>query len=506
MNTFLGHNSLSPLVVLDLANNHNGSVAHGKRIIDSLADVLVAGDPRIAIKFQYRQLDTFIHPEFHGNHEWKYIKRFEDTALTSEDFAELKTHVEARGFLSACTPFDEDSVDLIGAEGYGYLKVASVSCTDWPLLERVALVGLPTIISTAGASFEDIDRVVSFMKHRDVSFALMHCVAAYPTPDEELNLNRLDALSTRYPGIPIGYSTHENPENAEAVMVAVAKGATILERHVGSSSNGESLNAYSSEATQIRDWLDAIKRAQQFCGAPTPEQLVLTPSSAEQDALHGLRRGVYLSRTVNQGERLSESDVRFAIPLQNNQVSANDWSKYCEFVANCDLEVGKPVLWSSLTTVDRQRRVREVVENARRLFSEANLKISSGAELEISHHYGLERFTETGLIMVTVVNKAYCKKILGIFSGQHHPEQWHELKSETFVVLHGQICLKLDGKEGTYSPGSVVTVDPGVRHEFWGLEDSVIEEISSTHNPKDSFYTDDQITSNSNRKTIVKFW
>jgi len=506
MNTFLDHNSLSPLVVLDLANNHNGSVAHGKKIIDSLADVLVDGDPRIAIKFQYRQLDTFIHPKFHGNHEWKYIKRFEETALTSEDFAQLKAHVEARGFLSACTPFDEGSVDLICAEGYDYLKVASVSCTDWPLLERVALAGLPTIISTAGVSFGDLDRVVSFIKHRDVSFALMHCVAAYPTPDDALNLNRLDALSTRYPGIPIGYSTHENPENAEAVMVAVAKGATILERHVGSSSNGESLNAYSSEATQIRDWLDAIKRAQQFCGVPADGQLSLSPSSSELEALQGLRRGVYLNRTVKQGERLSESDVRFAIPLQTSQVSANDWSKYCEFVATCDLEFGEPVLWTNLTTVDRQERVREVVENARRLFSVANLQIPSGAELEISHHYGLDRFTETGLLMVTVVNKAYCKKILGIFSGQHHPEQWHDLKSETFVVLHGQIRLKLDGEEGTYCPGAVVTVEPGVRHEFWGVEDSIIEEISSTHNPQDSFYTDDQITANSSRKTIVKFW
>ena len=33
------------------------------------------------------------------------------------------------------------------------------------------------------------------------------------------------------------------------------------------------------------------------------------------------------------------------------------------------------------------------------------------ADLEISHHYGLEKFEETGLTMITVVNREYCKKL-----------------------------------------------------------------------------------------------
>jgi len=34
----------------------------------------------------------------------------------------------------------------------------------------------------------------------------------------------------------------------------------------------------------------------------------------------------------------------------------------------------------------------------------------------------------------------------------------------------------------------------------------VMEEISSTHHKNDSFYTDDSINQNTNRKTILTYW
>jgi N-acetylneuraminate synthase len=66
------------------------------------------------------------------------------------------------GFLSICTPFDEKSVDLIDQQKFNIIKIASCSFTDWPLLERVVRSDKPIIASTAGASLEEIDKVVSF--------------------------------------------------------------------------------------------------------------------------------------------------------------------------------------------------------------------------------------------------------------------------------------------------------------------------------------------------------
>ena len=49
------------LFVLDLANNHQGSVEHGKAIIERCADVVAKHGVRAALKFQFRDLDTFVH-------------------------------------------------------------------------------------------------------------------------------------------------------------------------------------------------------------------------------------------------------------------------------------------------------------------------------------------------------------------------------------------------------------------------------------------------------------
>ena len=108
--------------------------------------------------------------------------------------------------------------------------------------------------------------------------------------------------------------------------------------------------------------------------------------------------------------------------------------------------------------------------------------------------------------MVTILNNTqYCKKLLIVFPGQTHPEQWHKKKEETFNILHGSINMKLDGRSKTYSAGSLVNIKPGTRHEFSSKKGSVIEEISTTHYNADSFYTDKKIMQNLDRKTFVPY-
>ena len=49
------------LFVLDLANNHQGSVEHGRAIIDRCAAAAREHGIRAAIKFQFRDLPYFVH-------------------------------------------------------------------------------------------------------------------------------------------------------------------------------------------------------------------------------------------------------------------------------------------------------------------------------------------------------------------------------------------------------------------------------------------------------------
>ena len=494
-----------PLVIFEMANNHMGDVNHGLRIIQACAQVAAPyrDDFDFAVKFQLRDIPSYIHPHYKERFDLKYVKRFTETALSPADFRRLVAAVRDADFYAICTPFDENSVDRVVAEGFDFLKIASASTTDWPLLEKVAQTDLPLIISTAGSSFEDLDRVVSFFQHRHKTFVLMHCVGEYPTRPDHLQLNQIELMRQRYPEVPIGFSTHEEPANTEAIMIAVAKGARIFEKHVAVVTPEYPRNAYSAVPEELAAWLAAAKRAFAMAGVTSGRH---QPSAKELSDLRRFRRGVYLKKAVKAGTFIKPEDWFCAWPNEEGQLLANDMSKYLRLKAKRDMPALAPLKWEDVEASDIRARVYDIVKRVNRLIEEAHIRVPGKAELEISHHYGLEKFDQYGLTMVTVVNREYCKKYLLVFPGQQHPEQYHKQKEETFMVLHGELELELDGKKQVCHPGDVVTVKPGVRHAFSSPTGAVIEELSSTHYVNDSYYTDPAIMANKERKTFLTYW
>ena len=255
------------LFVLDLANNHQGSVDHGKTIIERCANVVAKHSVRAAVKFQFRDLDTFIHVDHLAGTTNKHVPRFLSTRLSWAQFRSLLDLVKSHKLVSMCTPFDETSIDKIVEMDFDVIKVASCSARDWPLLERVAATGKPIVASTGGLTQDEVDDLVSYLDHRGCDFALMHCVSIYPTPDDACNLANIAAFRERYPGRVIGWSTHENPADMVPVGLAAALGAEMFERHVGIATDAIKLNAYSATPEQVDGWISAWKKTQTLMGS-----------------------------------------------------------------------------------------------------------------------------------------------------------------------------------------------------------------------------------------------
>lgn len=492
-----------PLFVLEMANNHMGDVAHGVALIRAFAEVCRDFPFHFAFKLQYRDLDTFIHPAMRDRDDLKYIKRFSETRLARAQFDALVAEIRDNGFLCLSTPFDEASVDVIEAQGLDAIKIASCSMSDWPLLERVVRTRHPLIVSTAGSTLEELDRLVSFLSHRGKDFAILHCVGEYPTPDANMHLSQVDFLRRRYPGVRVGFSTHENPDNTDIVKIALAKGARIFEKHVGLATDRYPLNAYSADPAQVRRWLEAAQQALLLCGEGEKR---LPFNASEHASLRSLRRGVFARRAIAAGEVVGADDVYFAFPPEEGQFTANDWSKYATFTADRDIPADAALAPDNSVRRDVRDKVWSIVQQVRAQLAGSHVVVPGRVDLEISHHYGLERFDEVGLCMLTVVNRSYCKKLLMLLPGQHHPEQYHRQKEETFHVLHGEMALCLDGVERSCRPGDVVTIEPGVRHAFRSAGGVIVEELSSTHFSNDSFYTDEAINANRDRKTLLSYW
>lgn len=499
----MGNINRRPLFVYEMANNHMGDVEHGIRIVKELRAASEGFPFEFCVKLQYRDIASCIHPDYKSRFDLKYVKRFSETHLKWDQYKKLKDAIVEAGFLSMCTPWDETSVDKIVEHGFDFMKIPSCYVSDWPLLERIAQYDLPIVASTAGEPLEEVDRVVSFFKHRDKTLSIMHCVGEYPAPDEHLHLGQILLLKKRYPELEVGYSTHERPDNFEAVKIALAMGATMFEKHVGVPTEKYPINAYSATPGQVRRWLEAAADALKMIG--DPEKRYPAPAG-EQAALRDLARGAFVKNSVSKGEVIQPSNVFFAMPNVKSQLVAQDFSKYSEYVALKDIPANGPVMEDGVKARNTRELVHKIVSDVKSLIRKSKVQVPGQCDLEISHHYGIEKFRESGITAITVVNREYCKRLMVVLPGQKHPEQWHNQKDETYHILYGDVTVELDGKKSTHKSNDVITIAHGIKHSFWTAHGAIIEEVSSSYSMNDSFYTDPAIMANSNRKTFVTYW
>ena len=492
------------LVVLEIANNHMGDVSHGIELINQYSKIC-KNYPQFnyAFKLQYRQLDKFIHKAYKDRFDLHYIKRFQETKLEAGDFDKFVDCIKSNGHYAMVTAFDNESYELISRQPVDIVKVASCSFNDWPLLESAAELDLPIIASTAGASLENIDNVISFLSNRKKDYAIMHCVAQYPTPDKNMHLSQLGFLQKRYPGVRVGFSTHEDPASADMIKMAIAKGANIFEKHVALPTKEYSINAYSVDLTQFEDWLKAASFAIDVCGNGDER---LLNNKEELASLKDLRRGIFLKNNLSKGHVVTSDDVYFAYPSEGNAFTANDYSKYSIFTLTKDCVADEALDTDNTCQTSTRKNLVQIVDELKAIISSADIKLPSHIPLEVSHHYGLDNFKEHGMGIITLINRSYAKKLLICVPGQKHPEQYHLRKEETFRLLYGDVALALDGQVTNMAVGDIITVEKEVRHEFSTERGCVIEEISDTHFADDSFYTDEKINKNLDRKTVVTLY
>ena len=93
-------------------------------------------------------------------------------------------------------------------------------------------------------------------------------------------------------------------------------------------------------------------------------------------------------------------------------------------------------------------------------------------------------------------------------SGQMHPTQYHNVKEETFRILHGEVEIILNGEIKRLTRGDEALVRSGTKHSFKAITNLIIEEISTTSINSDSFYDDEKINKmeRSERKTILNLY
>lgn len=321
----MNKNIFENLFVLEIANNHWGSVDRGLKIIEDFAKIIRFNNVYAAMKIQIRDVDAFIHKDFKSREDIKYIKKTIDTKMLESSYEKLIKAIKSNGCITMATPFDEKSVDVCVNLGVEIIKIASSDINDWVLIEKIATTKKPVIVSTGGSSLKNIDDLVTFFENRNIPLAINHCVSLYPTEKSNLELNQIDFMKNRYPNHTIGFSTHECNDDIELpIVMAYAKGARTFERHVDIEYDDKTkkVSVYCSTPSTVDKWIKAFKKAQEICGGTGCHRRLIPKQ--ETQYLDALVRGVYCKKDLPKGHKISDEDIYLAVPLQKGQISCKE--------------------------------------------------------------------------------------------------------------------------------------------------------------------------------------
>ena len=301
-----------PYCIAEVGINHNGDLAIAKRMIETAK--LAGAD---AVKFQ-----TFKADEFCGDPEQTFTYKSQGESITEsmlamfkryefppEHWQEIKRHCEKNEITFFSTPQNITDLDLLMKIGVPAIKVGSDDFTNLPLLQTYAKSKLPLILSCGMSDLAEVHQALETVGWFDgASVALLLCTSQYPTPPEDVNINKLTTLQHAFPGLLVGFSDHT--QDSLAAALAIARGARIFEKHFTLDQQMPGPDHWFSEDPKgLTEWINTIHTADRLLGSP-----YLRPTKAEQLMRRIARRSVVAVIDIAIDDVLSTSNIGLRRP------------------------------------------------------------------------------------------------------------------------------------------------------------------------------------------------
>lgn len=297
---------MSTYIIAEAGVNHNGDVEIAKQLC--LAAKSAGAD---AVKFQTWITDNIItknvkqadyQAENTGKDESQYdmLKKLE---LTFDQFREIKSYCEEIGIQFASTADDEESLDFLVDLGIPFIKVGSGDVGNISYLRYIGSKKRPVILSTGMSTLADVEVSLKALREGGATdIKLLHCTTNYPCPFDSVNLKAMDTLHNAF-GLEVGYSDHT--VGIEVPVSAVARGATIIEKHFTLDCNMEGPDHLAStEPEEFKKMVDSIRNIEKALGTGIKE-----PTAAEKDISKVVLKRIVAKRAIKVGDIITDDSI-----------------------------------------------------------------------------------------------------------------------------------------------------------------------------------------------------
>jgi sialic acid synthase len=254
-------------VIAEIGINHNGDIEIAKRLI---LEAKSAGAD--AVKFQKRTTKDILTKEgldkpYNSPHAFAptYGEHRDRLEFGEVEYKELKKFCEDNDILFFASVWDQKSADFMESLGTDAYKIPSADTINIPLLEYVAKKGKPILLSTGMNTMQEIEDAVKSVLEHNNKVILFHCLSLYPSPEDKIQLAFMDTIKEKFGPLPVGYSGHEI--DLLPTIAAVARGATIVERHftLDKTMKGGD-HSGSLEPHQLKELVSTIRRIEGILG------------------------------------------------------------------------------------------------------------------------------------------------------------------------------------------------------------------------------------------------
>ena len=307
----LGEN-FEPQVIAEIGSNHNGSIEKALELIEALATTSVK-----LVKFQFYSVDELVSDPDRviswGKQSYQTTERvgemFRRLSISSKDLELLFKKCKSLDLTPLATPFSTNGLNQILQAGTAAIKIASSDTSHIPLLKAAGKSGLPVIVSVGKTTLAEMDIAINcLMESGCDQLIILQCTASYPAPDIELNLNFIPTIAQLFPESVVGFSDHSI--GGTAAIVAVAKGASVVEKHVTLDKNLSGPDHwFSSDVSEIQQISSNIKSAKKTLGLSYKK---ITPSEIEGRRL--ATRSLVALDDMKAGEILTEANTGILRP------------------------------------------------------------------------------------------------------------------------------------------------------------------------------------------------
>ena len=293
-------------IIAEAGVNHNGDVAIAKKLC--MAAKKAGAD---IVKFQtwitekiitqnVKQADYQSENTGSNQSQFDMLKKLE---LSYDDFREIKKYCDEIGITFASTADEQDSLDFLVDLGIPFIKIGSGDIGNIPYLRYMGTKKMPVILSTGMSTLGDVEISIQALREGGAkNIKLLHCTTNYPCPYNDVNLEAMDTLKTAF-GLDVGYSDHT--EGIEVAIAAVARGATIIEKHFTLDKNMDGPDHKASmEPDEFSCMVDCIRHIESAIGDGQK-----IPTKTEDEISKVVLKRIVARREIMLGDLITEINV-----------------------------------------------------------------------------------------------------------------------------------------------------------------------------------------------------